>query len=318
MASLWDYIKEDGIIAKSMPGAKPYVPDVELGQRRRLDASALPLSPKSEPYNATPATADYSGENFPNIMPSWDSVRKGIYGLPGIGHQLAAWDLLTMPGSPRQAPYLDEGQHPKVYPEEPKAMPPGQAPEQPVDNYMGDLVAEIQRVKEGLAGIYGPPPKFDTSVITDEAGKDRNRLKNLAALQMFAGVARDAGYPGMAAGLIGAGGVYDEGFERYRKAMIDAAKVAYGDQVEEYNYESGLTGKAADIVGSERKSKYQNEQKAVQDRMSFIDSYFGKMLDAKKDSISGDGQEIDDVMMRWRRSRESGNIVDSFDDLTNG
>lgn len=181
-----------------------------------------------------------------------------------------------------------------------------------------DLLAEIARQKQALMDLMGPRPTPDYSEYDKEAVGNKDRTKALAQLALFAGITSGAGqqWQGLGHGLAAAGGVYDKGYDRYLSALGDKTKRSNDAAQQAYADNAAMTEQAADLVFKGRDAKYATGGKATEDRMSFIDKYFGELIKANtvedETGLKVDRAPLDDIMLRWRKSREAGTIVDSF------
>lgn len=206
-----------------------------------------------------------------------------------------------------------------VKPAAPEAPPaPAPAAVAPANGMSTDLLAEIARQKQALMDLMGPRPTPDYSEYDKEAMGNKDRTKAMAQLALFAGITSGAGqqWQGMGQGLAAAGGVYDKGYDRYLSALGDKTKRSNDAAQQAYADNAAMTEQAADLVFKGRDAKYATGGKATEDRMNFIDKYFGELIKANtvedETGLKVDRAPLDDIMLRWKKSREAGTIVDSF------
>lgn len=335
MASLWDLIRENGIVDGAMPGGKyiPEAPEVDLSKRRRVDPGMYPLSPRAFEVGSSLASAPTATP--PAAAPALAPGPTVPYNV-GVGPSLpyGFWDLmsgvysrLTAPpeGAASPSPRPEDGSLPPTAPLPPdRPMPGGPMPPAsaqpagapPVDPQT-QMIEEIKRQREALAELYGERPAPDFSKIDAEASAQKDRTKYLAQLAFFSGLAGAGGgnWKSVAAGLSNAGQVYDQGYERYINTLNSAAERNAKVEGQKYEDNSAVTSAAVDLVSKTRQSAIQNESARVKDRMKFIDDYFSKMLDANSSDYGSDPAVVEDIMFRWRKSRDRGDIIDSVEDV---
>lgn len=330
MASFWDWIKENGVIDRAMPGGgtggnSKGEENSSAGSLPNPAFGSLPTAYNSLLWNLLPKGQDQGAPSAGSSMElGMDPVSSGYHAPPLM------WNLISGLFNVRDREALAAGSPPSRFNngEAPPQVPPQAPPDAPADaavtppvvDPIADLLGQAKKYREAFAEIYGIPPKPDTSAYDAEVAKGKDRTKYLAQLALSRGLlnAGGGGWAKYGEGVGEAGQVYDEGFSRYQKALADKAAMNYNLAKAEYDQNAKLTEASIEAANTYRQSALQTEKDKTKQRLDWIDEYFKTMINAEKAGELGVEPSIPlaDKMRMWRVARETGIVPDTSTDLT--
>lgn len=186
-------------------------------------------------------------------------------------------------------------------------------------------LADIMQQKALINSIY-PERPVDNSAqdkADAELEKDRSRSSSEAMLALMAGIAQGSGgiWTGVGRGLAGAGQAYEDGFNRYQKALQNKADRVKSNNDTAYNDQVGRTDAAVKLYAQQQsltKDANSLARQQFKDKQDDIDKYFTEKLHTQKgtDMNPPDEAAISQTMRLWQLSKHNNSIINSEDDLT--
>lgn len=162
----------------------------------------------------------------------------------------------------------------------------------------------IAAYKAQLSGMY---PAFDynaqtpseQALIADQE-KDRQRTKLLAQLALSAGIAGAGGGPweSVGKGLAAAGGVYDDGFQRYQKALEGRAQREMSRREAQYKDDFKRTELAADMYSDNISAK---QKQATEEKSNILKYFETTKPDIKPNDLGEVAPEQIDKWNEWNK-----------------
>lgn len=140
------------------------------------------------------------------------------------------------------------------------------------------LLERYQRYQDMIENTIGKP-NYSPYPMPDEA-TEKGRMKNLAMLQVFAGMMEGAGgdFAPIGRGFSKAGGVYEEGFDRYQKALY--GKAAYENKIAESEY-----SQKADLLSGLLSSQQAEKEALLKKREENDANKRSLLLDERKEQM---------------------------------
>lgn len=183
-------------------------------------------------------------------------------------------------------------------------------------------IQELIRMREALSGVMPQRSQVDPYSDYEQAAKDQlSKTNSLANVAIFSGIMKQAGYGDIADGFLGAAGMHDSGYKRYLDVMKEAAGRKMQRMDQEYNDQVALTNAASGLASDRIRGQIEARQKAMKERGDMLDYYFKKRIDAATSPATefGDSPETmppDELMRLWELSRQRGELVKSFNDVS--
>lgn len=198
------------------------------------EAPAYPSSSTSGTAQAAPAEKSPTATETPTVN------------IPGVGNITAPPTVYDVPSSNEAATHL-------------AAASPG-----PVDD---DLFDKLDKLLQRMGYPAAPDTSNPKQAAADAyAAHELDRTKLLAQLAFAGGLTASAGGPweDVGKGFVAAGNVYDQGQQRYLKALQNSADRYSSDQKDKYAYQAKKAGVMADLYISDQNQKIKAQELARQ------------------------------------------------------